>query len=329
MAPRPWGWWTEHKLDLLEKYLAAFTRASSRLASERIYLDLFAGQTENTSRETNQEIQGSVRRALSVEPPFTRVHLFELPAKARELEQDLTRRFPTQRPRVHPGDCNETVAEALNELRDVCWAPTFAFVDQQAAEVQWKALEQIARFRHGKTKAEMWILFGTSFLPRGLQLRGEHLNAAFGDRITDLFGSEQWVPIIKARRDHQLTPKETRFELVNLMRWRLENILGYAESHAFTMKNTSGHDLFDMIFVSDHPVGDKIMRHLYGKALSEHEVMRRKALEWRRLKRQHEIAERAGQYELFGITPDDVRPTADVDLNRVYQPEPPQEPYAS
>src|SRR5262249_39811994 len=83
-------------------------------------------------------------------------------------------------------------------------------------------------------------------------------------------------------------------EWVNLMRWRLQNVLGYAESHAFTMKNTNGNDIYDMIFVSDHPVGDKIMRHLYGKALSEHEAMRQHAPAQRRDEPRGEGQRRSG-----------------------------------
>ncbi len=76
----------------------------------------------------------------------------------------------------------------------------------------------------------MWILFGTSFLPRGLNLGKEQMNAEFGDRITALFGSEEWLPVAQGRRRHLLSPAEVRFELVNLMRWRLERVLGYRES---------------------------------------------------------------------------------------------------
>ena len=74
-TPKPWGWWTRHKLQILGDYLEAFAIASTR-APERIYLDLFAGWPTNVSRETQEEILGSVHRALGVRPPFTRVCLF-------------------------------------------------------------------------------------------------------------------------------------------------------------------------------------------------------------------------------------------------------------
>jgi three-Cys-motif partner protein len=100
------------------------------------------------------------------------------------------------------------------------------------------------------------------------------LNAEFGDRLTVMFGSDEWVPIVTAARRGELTPAQQRAELVNLMRWRLEHVLRYRMTHVFTMRNASGQDLYDMIFTTDHPAGDRIMRDIYSKAMSEHENMR-------------------------------------------------------
>jgi three-Cys-motif partner protein len=286
--PKPWGWWTRHKLQILGDYLQAFATATNKL-DQRIYLDLFAGWPDNVSRETQEPILGSVHRALGADPPFTRVCLFELGQKARDLEKEVRRVYPDRRGlRVYEGDCNKTVARALRDLRDVSWAPTFAFIDQFDSEVRWSTLEHLSRFKTHGTKAEMWILFATGLYPRGLNLHGEAMNASYGDTLTEMIGSEQWIPVAQARRRGTLDAGEARAEWVNLMRWRLENVLGYAHSYGFTMKNTGGQDLFDMIFVTDHPAGDKIMRYLYGKAVAEHEAMRRHAVAQRRVRRLEE-----------------------------------------
>ncbi|MGN9805511.1 three-Cys-motif partner protein TcmP [Micromonospora sp. L32] len=324
MAAKKWGWWTRHKLQILEDYLASFARASKGV-TERIYLDLFAGWPENVARETDALILGSARRALSVEPPFTRVCLFELGEKARRLEKAIRDAYPG-RPgiRVYDDDCNVTVARALQDLRSVNWAPTFAFVDQFDSEVKWSTLEQIARFRRGKTKAEMWILFATGMYPRGLNLHGQAMNASYGDTLTEMLGSEEWIPIAQARRSGRLSPAQARDEWVNLVRWRLERELGYRKSYGFTMKNTGGQDIYDMIFVTDHDAGDRIMRHLYGKALGEHQAMRQHALALRRDKR----AQDKGEAGLFDIAPEMVA-AGKLDDAQVYDPEPPRPPYQS
>jgi three-Cys-motif partner protein len=71
VAPRSWGWWTEQKLDILGDYLAAFTTACKR-AGQTVYLDLFAGQPDNVSRDgAGRVIRGSARRALDTQPPLS------------------------------------------------------------------------------------------------------------------------------------------------------------------------------------------------------------------------------------------------------------------
>ncbi|MFV2083460.1 three-Cys-motif partner protein TcmP [Micromonospora sp. LOL_021] len=322
MAAKKWGWWTRHKLQILEDYLASFATASKK-ADERIYLDLFAGWPENVARETDEMILGSARRALSVDPPFTRVCLFELDEKARRLEKAVRSVYPDRAGiKVYDKDCNVMVSAALQELRPVAWAPTFAFVDQFDSEVKWSTLEQIARFRRAKTKAEMWILFATGMYPRGLNIHGRDMNAQYGDTLSEMLGSEEWVPIAQARRDGRLDAAQARDEWVNLVRWRLETVLGYRKSYGFTMKNTGGQDIYDMIFVTDHDAGDRIMRHLYGKAMSEHQAMRQHALALRRDKR----AKDQGKSGLFDIAPDMVT-AGEMDDKKVYDPEPPRPPY--
>ena len=91
-----WGWWTRHKLQILQDYLNAFARASSS-AAERIYLDLFAGWPENASRETDEIVLGSIHRALGARPPFTRVCLFEVDGKAARLADAVARTYPAAR----------------------------------------------------------------------------------------------------------------------------------------------------------------------------------------------------------------------------------------
>ncbi|MBO0879870.1 MAG: three-Cys-motif partner protein TcmP [Mycobacterium sp.] len=139
--------------------------------------------------------------------------LFELESKAAALDAKLKTMYPGRAGiTVYPGDCNMSISRALADLVSIRWAPTFAFVDQFDSEIRWQTLEQIARFRRGKTKAEMWILLGTSFYQRGLNVRKESMDARYGETMTDMFGSEEWVPIIQARRAECLEPAEVRAE---------------------------------------------------------------------------------------------------------------------
>lgn len=323
---RSWGWWTQHKLDILENYLQAFATASASV-EHRIYLDLFAGWPQNVSRETNQPILGSVHRAIKARPPFTRVCLFELPPKAQRLEAALREQYPDREDiDVYSGDSNQKIHQALRDLnsgKGLRWAPTFAFIDQYDHEVHWSTLQQIAAFKdRRRTKAEMWILFGTSFYARGLRVQQETLDSEYGAGLTRMLGSTQWREITEGRQRKFLSPAQWRAELVNLMRWRLHHELGYRESLVLTIRNTNGSDLYDMIFVTDHPVGEKIMKHLYGKSGAQQAAWRSHALAVRRDRKRRDRGEDA----MFDVPREFYVPVGDGHEQAVIQ-EPPHEPY--
>lgn len=164
---------------------------------------------------------------------------------------------------------------------------------------------------------ELWLLFAASMLPRGLG--GEDLDAiaAFADRITEMYGTQDWREAYEGRVRGLLSGPELRDELANLMRWRIENDLGYSVTHSFEMRNTRGTPLYSMIFATDHDAGNKIMRHIYGRAAERQPQMRAEAVA--RAKAAREARE--GKLALFEPLVPQVKAT---DL---YVHIPPNEPY--
>ena len=327
MAPRSWGWWTEQKLDILGDYLAAFTTACKR-AGQTVYLDLFAGQPDNVSRDgAERVIRGSARRALDTQPPLSVLRFFELDSNAKGLRIALTGEYPGRVAdfEVVPGNCNLTVPAVLAGLADLNWAPTFAFLDQQSTEVRWATIEQLARHkRPGTTKTELWLLCASGLLPRGLRMRTEEIDTSVAEQMTKMFGTDIWLEGLTAVRQNLLTGTQFRSELTNLMRWRLEHDLGYMTTLDFQVINTSGRGIFDMIFATDHWAGEKIMTELYSKAMERTPSLRNKAL----LQRRQAKLEDAGIHGLFHMT--DLAPPSEP-ANPGFQiqsrPRPPRPPY--
>jgi three-Cys-motif partner protein len=319
MPPRSWGWWTEQKLDVLADYLAAFTKASTR-AGTTVYIDLFAGQAQNVSRSRDEHvIRGSARRALDTQPPFTVLRFFELESRAPSLDAALKAEYPSRNFRVVPGDCNTKVGAALSSLSGLNWAPTFAFLDQQSTEVQWPTLQRLARHKRAdKPKTELWLLCASGLLPRGLRIRTDTIDAVVADQITAMFGTDIWTEALTATRDGRLTGAEFRAELTNLMRWRLEQDLGYKTTLAFKVTNTSGTGIFDMIFATDHPAGAKIMSHLYTTAARRQPVLRLKAQLQRRQTREEERGVH-GMFDLDQLAPE-APPDAMVHVENEQEP---------
>jgi three-Cys-motif partner protein len=316
---REWGWWSEHKLDILSDYLPAFTRAASRKAQgTTVYLDLFAGQLDNRSRATQAPIESSPIRALRVDPPLSTVVLFERPANAAALNRRLMADFPGRDIRVVPGDCNAQLPHALAGLHDLRWAPTFAFIDQQAAEVRWSTLELLAHHKQRSPyKVELWLLVSPGQIARPLVQ--PHLDHEFAHRVDAMLGDTRWRLALEARRGARIGPAVFREELTNWMRWRLEHVLGYANTHVFELRNTFGRPVYSMVFATDNAAGNTIMSDLYWKAAERHPRMREEALAAWRAKRE---AERP-QGTLFDPPPS--LPTIDPD--ELYRPDPPHVPF--
>jgi three-Cys-motif partner protein len=287
-APRSWGYWTEGKLDLLTKYLDAFTTATKKKARARVYLDAFAGEGRGRSRTTGGEFEGSARIGLNVyDPPFDRCYFFELPKKAAGLEHELTRDFPGRDLRVLSGDCNSTIPAALAELQsdNLDWAPTFAFLDPDGMQLRWETMQALAAHKllrqppgsKPRTKVELWVLLNSSGLIRNLALDEQRLQPGHVEKATALFGSNVWERIHRARQAEQISAVEAREQYVNLYRWQLEQQLDYRRTHPIEVKDRFGRPIYHLVFASDSTAGDDIMRYLYGKALTQWPKMREEA----------------------------------------------------
>ena len=303
--PRGWGFWTVGKLDILQNYLSAFTTAS-KSATETVYLDLFAGQSTNVQRETGEEIRGSAAIALSVEdPPFTTLRLIDL-EHADDLREQLAPMVGGRDAEFIQEDCNTAIGSVLGRLSEQRGAPAFAFIDPNGPDCWWATLEELAGFKAGfKYKVELWVLFPVDMFTRFLRVDGGEVRSEDIDRISRMFGTDSWQAIYEDRLEGVLEPSEARAEYVNLMRWRLINVLGYEWAHSFDVY-TDRRPIYSMVFATDHQAGNDIMSHLYAKALSEFPGMRQDALDRQR-----------GAMRLFDPEPERVQ----------YDYEPPLPPY--
>lgn len=293
---RTWGYWTQHKLTVLDEYLRSFVKASTK-AHHRIYLDAFAGQGLGVDRLTGKQFEGSARLALAVNnPPFTHYRYFELPAAAAHLDSELHTAYPDRDIRVYAGDCNRTVLQALKDLRDIRPAPAFAFLDPDGMELSWDTITAIAAHKHGlRNKVEQWMLFPSQGLVRTLALQRDltTIERANADR---LFGSDAWEAVYQRRLAGYWTPQQTLEGYVDLLRWQLERTLGYRTTLALEMNDEHGRPLYHMIFATDHPAGKRIMMNCYTRAIGRAPALRNHI----RSERQRRSAEDQGQYDIFG-----------------------------
>lgn len=197
------GPWTDIKLDVLERYLAAWSRVFQNQGHRytRIYIDAFAGTGGrffgaedgglNLIDAYDQELAGgSARRALAVRPPFDQLYFIEkVGARFEELTTSLTRDFPERQSCMHflQGDANDQIAKLCGSI-DWRRSRAVLFLDPFGMQVDWSTIEAIAR-----TEAvDLWYLVPTAIgIGRTLVRQGE-VPKEWAERLDRMLGTDAW-----------------------------------------------------------------------------------------------------------------------------------------
>lgn len=260
---REWKPHSYEKISILSDYLAAFARATQS-APNRVYIDAFAGDTENVLAGSDQRFPGSAEAALAVSPAFTHVRLFELGQRRARRLRGLVDEHQDGDVEVVSGDCNARMADVLNGLPVP--APTFAFLDPDGMELHWSTVRRIADHRRDyaerkhRSKVEMWVLFSSAGIVRMLGSNRAHAEAVgHPERVARLYGAwGPWEAVWEARYDGRISPGDAKQAYVFLYMDRLAD-LGYRHLLVRPIAN-SRNELYAMVFATDHSAGHDIMR---------------------------------------------------------------------
>jgi len=195
---------TEIKLDVLENYLDAYTKALKNQKFQTVFFDAFAGtgSIEVPSRTESSEgllpfidvttsdkiLEGSARRALKLETPF---HQYIFVEKLRRKSNELSRLkadFPALANRifVRTADANDELERFCKDIKKQnCRA--VVFLDPFGNQIIWDTLQLIAE----TNKIDLWYLF-----PAGLgvnrQIREAGFHEPHAESLGRLLGTKDW-----------------------------------------------------------------------------------------------------------------------------------------
>jgi three-Cys-motif partner protein len=111
------GAWAEDKHRLVSIYAALFSTGMKNKWRKRVYVELYAGAGYSRIRGTQKIILGSPLRALSVEQAFDKYILCEAKTENLEaLKARVKRHFPAANVVYVEGDCDEKVADILDQI---------------------------------------------------------------------------------------------------------------------------------------------------------------------------------------------------------------------
>ncbi|RJS59182.1 three-Cys-motif partner protein TcmP [Bacillus sp. PK3_68] len=247
------GSWSLAKLKFIEDYLPHYIRATKK-AMHRYYIDCFAGKGKWIHKDTKEIVDGSPAISMKYKNDFTKMFFIEMNSERCNSLNELIKEQQCTNAEVVQGDCNDKIKSVLQRIHKR--APSFVFVDPSADQVQFSTMQLLSQWQ-----TELFILFPYQmtlrrYLPRDHSKLGDWQK----ERLNSFFGSKDWLDIyLNSHRDYLLS---------NLLNFYIGNLkkLGYCyvhESEIFQVKN--GPELYMMIWVGKHPIGNKIMKSVYDK----------------------------------------------------------------
>jgi len=286
------GGWTKTKLEVLKKYLVAYTTILKKTPYKIAYIDAFAGigyiknkkinQEENlfgdeiyTDEEVQEYIKGSAKISLEVEPQFDKYIFIELePSKAAELETTIKNDHQDMVKKIHIR--NEDSNKVLTELCNKDWKShrALVFLDPYAMEAEWSTIEAIA-----KTEAiDLWILFplGVS-VNRLLMKNGSEIPENWSNELDKLFGTHEWYDEfykVSVQNtlfgDEEVIDKTANFKkIADFYIKRLGTIFAGVVEEPLYLYNSMNNPIFLLCFASGNKKGSvpaiKIAKDIIGK----------------------------------------------------------------
>lgn len=268
------GTWTIRKLEILTRYLDAYTTALKHQPFRLIYIDAFAGgghvlvQTED--QEASQLIHGSAERAVGIgSKPFDRLIFVDTNRDNHSELEILRARHPDRDIRPVQSNANAYLQQLGMEWRS--WRGV-VFLDPFATQVDWSTIERIAGFN----ALDMWLLFPTSAIARLLPLcqRPDDIVPAWAECLTRVYGDESWRDLYRRSRQLEMF-KAPGFErdrgvddLMEIYQQNLKVVFGERLMNTSrTLRNHSGTPIFELIFCVGNSSGIGPAKRIAGHIL--------------------------------------------------------------
>lgn len=264
------GPWTERKLEILRRYLDAYTTALKDQPFQLIYVDAFAGEgawmpgsgyTSADYGDFQGLRDGSPLIALRIQDKrFDRLIFVEKdPNRAGRLMR-LHGDFPDRDIEIISKDANDELPRICDRLENYYRA--VVFLDPFATQVSWDTVAKLAATQ----KVDCWILFPLMAIARMMPRQGEP-SEALAEHLDRVFGGrEHWYNIIY-RQSPQLSmfdpePEQQRppgaERIANAYRKRLESAFTRVAPTPRVFRNSRNSPMFDLMFAASNPRGSSI-----------------------------------------------------------------------
>jgi three-Cys-motif partner protein len=262
------GYWSELKLEIIEKYGAAYSRILAAQGYLRhIYVDAFAGLGVHRSRQSGTTILGSPLRALGIEPPFREYHFIERDDYRAETLRDLVQTVSPTRENVtvHAGDCNAILVDRI--LPTLTWQSyrrALVLLDPYGLDLRWQVMRTAGELR----TVDMLLNFPVMDMNRNVLWRRELSRVAAEDvqRMNAFWGDDSWRrELYTTTRDlfgHE--QKVENEEVAEAFARRLQTVAGFGYvAKPLPMRNSNRAVVYYLMFASQKSVASKIIDEIF------------------------------------------------------------------
>lgn len=284
MVNRFGGDWTISKLEILERYLDAYTTALKNQPFRLWYVDAFAGtgyvnldsgdvaqgnlliSADGWDTETANVLKGSVRRAIDIDDrPFDEFIFIDLKFEYVAELSKIKHEFKDRNIRLISQDANEFLQEwcrSQNRKLGTPWNNERAviFLDPFATEVDWQTVQRIAETK----SVDLWILFPLSALTRLLPV-GSQPDAANSANLNRVFGGPEWQDALYTTQAQATlfgaetqTVRDDQQAIVDLYLSKLREVFPGVVSKPKWFLNSKNSQLFAFMFAAANPVGGRV-----------------------------------------------------------------------
>lgn len=267
------GLWSEIKLDILRRYATEYSKIMAGQktkipAFRHWYIDGFAGAGSHISRETGEEVLGSPRIALGVEPPFDAYYFVEMDHGRADLLRGLDG-INGRTVKVEEDDCNTVLRRLLPEIQYRRYRRALCVLDPYNLNPDWDIVKMAGQLG----TVEIFLNFMVMDLKMNVHL-GDPKRVAVSDveRMNRFWGDESWRDVGYAP-DPQMNffdePGVLKHEatvLVDAYRRRLRDVAGFKYvPEPIPMKNSTGAEIYYLFFASPNATANKIVEDVLGR----------------------------------------------------------------
>ena len=262
------GYWSELKLEIIEKYGAAYTSILKKQKLKKYYIDAFCGAGIHMSKTSGKVVEGSPARALKVSPPFDSYYFIDL----EQEKTDYLKGLCGTRSDVHIYTEDATTCllnQVLPSIKYENYKRALCLLDPYGLHLDWGVILQAGQSR----AIDMFLNFPVMDMNRNAIWRNPNEVPRDGlDRMTKFWGDESWKQAAYAESPQPdffgptEVVKQGNEVIVAAFRERLKRIGGFQSvAEPLPMRNSNNAVVYYLFFASQKSVAERIITDIFAK----------------------------------------------------------------